>query len=184
MTYDETLGIMAVLKAAYPAYYRDMGRKDAESIVGLWTELLSDEPLDVVAAAVKLHIASDQKGFPPHVGAIRNAIVKLRQPEQMTELEAWALVSRAIRNGTYGAQAEFERLPPMLQRLVGSPEQLRQWAVMEQDEVQSVVASNFQRSFRARQGSERELLALPSNMRDFVGTISSGMALPALDEKW
>ena len=70
MTRAETLAVMSILKAAYPAYYRDMKRQDAEAVVNLWAEMLADYPADLVAAAVKSHIASDRKGFPPHIGAI------------------------------------------------------------------------------------------------------------------
>ena len=69
MTRSETLAIMSILKAAYPGYYRDMKRQDAEAVVNLWAEMLADYPANLVAAAVKSHIASDRKGFPPHIGA-------------------------------------------------------------------------------------------------------------------
>lgn len=70
MNRTETLAVMSILKAAYPAYYRDMKRQDAEAVVNLWAEMLADYPANLVAAAVKSHIASDRKGFPPHIGAI------------------------------------------------------------------------------------------------------------------
>lgn len=181
MTYDETLAIMGVLKAAYPAYYRDMKRSEAEGVVSLWAEMFKDEPAGLVAAAVKGHIATDRKGFPPHIGAIKDAIVKLTQPEEMTELEAWALVDRATRNSTWHAQEEFDKLPPVLQRLVGSPRQLKEWAAMESDKVASIVASNFQRSYRARAAQERELMALPGDVRRSMEALGAGMRMPALE---
>lgn len=181
MTYDETLAIMGVLKAAYPTYYRDMKRAEAESIVGLWAEMFKDEPAALVAAAVKGHIATDRKGFPPHIGAIKEAIVKLQSPEEMTELEAWALVDKATKNSTWHAKEEFDRLPPVLQRLVGSPQQLKDWAAMDGDKVASIVASNFQRSYRARAAQERELLALPQDVRRSMERLGAGMKMPALE---
>lgn len=168
MTYDETLAIMSVLKAAYPSYYRDMNRKDAEGIVSLWTAMFSDEPAELVAAAVKAHIASDAKGFPPHIGAIKSAIQKITQPKEMTEAEAWALVSKAIKNGIWGAKKEFEALPPLVQKVVGSPQQLSDWAMVDADTVQSVVASNFQRSYRAKQKAERDYEALPQDVKTMI----------------
>ena len=180
MNTEETLAIMGVLKAAYPAYYRDMSRKDAEGVVSLWQTMFADEPAPVVAAAVKAHIATDKKGFPPHIGAIKDAIVKVTQPQEMTELEAWGLVQRAVSNGIYGSQKEFDKLPPILQRLVGSPNQLKEWAMMDADTVSSVVASNFQRSYKARAANERELLALPSDVRQTMERLSGGMTMGIL----
>lgn len=180
MTYDETLAIMAVLKAAYPNFYRDMKRSEAEGIVGLWTEMFRDEPAEVVAVAVKAHIANDKKGFPPHIGAIKEAILKIKQPDEMTEMEAWGYIQRATRNSIYNAVEEYKKLPELLQRLVGSPQQLRDWALMDADVVHSVVASNFQRSFKARATNERELLALPADVRNFMAQLAEGMRAPEL----
>lgn len=44
MNRTETLAVMSILKAAYPAYYRDMKRQDAEAVVNLWSEMLADYP--------------------------------------------------------------------------------------------------------------------------------------------
>ena len=180
MTRDDTLDLLSVLKAAYPNFYKDMTRKDADHVIDLWTEMFKDEPVQLVALAVKRHIATDTKGFPPHIGAIKDAIVKIQQPEEITELEAWGLVQKALRNGYYGAQEEFDKLPPVVQRLVGSPKQLREWSQMDTDTVSSVVASNFQRSYKARAAHEREFLALPTEVKQAMTQIAAGMKMPEL----
>ena len=182
MTYEETLAIMSVLKAAYPNYYRDMKKVDAESVVSLWAEMFKEDPAELVAVAVKAHIANDSKGFPPHIGAIRNAIAKIKQPDEMTEIEAWGYVLKALRNSNYNAVEEFEKLPPVVKRLVGTPNQLREWAMMDSDTVNSVVASNFQRSYKARAASEREILTLPAGVRATIMSLADGMKMPMLTE--
>lgn len=182
MTYDETLSIMSVLKAAYPNYYKDMRRSDADAVVSLWVEMFKDDPVEIVAVAVKAHIATDKKGFPPHIGAIKEAIVKLKTSDEMTELEAWALVNKATKNSTWNAKEEFDKLPPVIQRLVGSPQQLRDWAAMPADTINSVVASNFQRSYKARAANERELMALPQDVRQTMEFLAAGMQMPGLPE--
>lgn len=182
MTHNETLAIMSVLKAAYPNFYKDMKRAEAEGIVSLWAEMFRDEPAQLVAAAVKAHIANDAKGFPPHIGAIKEAVTKLRTPEEMTELEAWGLVQKALSNGIYGAQQEYDKLPPVIQRLVRSPAQLKEWAMMETDTVNSVIASNFQRSYKARAANERQLLALPSDVREVMQQLAGGFSMAALTD--
>ena len=182
MTREETLAIMGVLKAAYPTFYKDMRRSEAEGIVDLWSSMFDQEPAQLVAVAVKAHIANDKKGYPPHIGAIKEAIVKLQTPEAMTEQEAWGLVLKALRNGIYGAQKEFDALPPMVQRLVGSPSQLKEWAMMDGDAVNSVVASNFQRSYKVRAASEREFMALPADVRGVMEQLGAGAAMPRLGD--
>lgn len=182
MTYDETLTIMSVLKAAYPNYYKDMRRSDADAIVSLWVEMFKDDPVEIVAVAVKAHIATDKKGFPPHIGAIKEAIVKLTSSNEMTELEAWGCVLKATQNSKYNSAEEFAALPPVVQRIVGSPNQLREWAMMDSETVNSVVASNFQRSYKARAANEREVLALPQDVRQTMERLAAGMQMPGLPE--
>lgn len=180
MTRDDTLDLLSILKAAYPTFYRDMTRRDADHVIDLWFEMFKDEPAEMVALAVKRHIATDKKGFPPHIGAIKDAIVKIQQPDEMTELEAWGMVQKALRNGYYGAQEEFDKLPPVVQRLVGSPNQLREWSQMDTETISSVVASNFQRSYKARSANEREFLALPSDVKQTMAQIAAELKMPEL----
>lgn len=180
MTRDDTLDLLSVLKAAYPNFYKDMTRRDADNVIDLWHEMFKDEPAELVALAVKRHIATDKKGFPPHIGSIKDAIVKIMQPEEMTEAEAWNMVRNAIRSYSWDAKEQFDKLPPVLQRLVGSPNQLMEWGQMDSDTVSSVVASNFQRSYKARAANEREYLALPAEVKQAMAQISAGMKMPEL----
>lgn len=190
MNREETLTIMGVLKAAYPNYYRDMSRRDAEGIVDLWQAMFADEPLELVAAAVKTHIAGDRKGYPPHIGVIKDAIVRLTKPPElsMSEMEAWALVRKAIhgasmegwsrvwRNGVQdqrtSAERHFEALPPLVRRVVGNPNQLAEWERVDSQQIDTVIQSNFLRSWRARAEGERELLAMPADIRDKIGLMA------------
>lgn len=175
MTREQMLDLLVVMQAAYPNFYKGMNKTQADAVLDLWATMFVDESFEVVAMAVKAHIANDVKGFPPHIGAIKAAIIKLKQPDEVTEQEAWFLVRRAIGNGIYGSKKEFDALPPILQRLVGSPDQLKEWAMMDEEVVASVVASNFQRSYKARAAHERELLALPSDVRQTMERLSAGM---------
>lgn len=177
MTREETLQILSVLKAAYPNFYRDMQKRDAESAVALWHDMFADDDSVLVAAAVKTLIATDKQGFPPHIGAVKEKLRMIQCPQAMTEAEAWGLVHKAVKRGLYNSREEFDKLPLMLQRLVGSHNQLRDWAMMDADTVQSVVASNFQRSFRVRQEGERELSLMPPDVRELVGGIADRFAL-------
>lgn len=182
MTREETIKVLAVLKAAYPAFYRGMKADELNGIVNLWASQFEGDDYKTVGAAVQAHIATDTKGYPPHIGAIKEAIRKITQPDEMSEMEAWGYVASALRNSGYNSVTEFDKLPPVVQRIVGSPSQLREWAMMDSDTVQSVVQSNFMRSYRVRAQSEREYLALPENVRELMGQLAGSMAMPALKE--
>lgn len=177
MNQTETLKIMAVLRGAYPSFYRDMSRKEAESVVAMWAEMFAEDDVAIVAAAVKALIATDDKGFPPHIGAVKAKVRQITQPSGMTPQEAWNLVAKAIRNSAYESREEYGKLPKEIQRLVGSPNQLRDWALMDSDTVHSVVASNFQRSFAARQKADNDFKALPRDVQAMIGSVAERMAL-------
>lgn len=177
MTRTETIQVLSILKAAYPSFYKDREKPELESVIGLWCDMFTDETVAEVGTAVKMHIASDERGFPPHIGAIKKAIDTLRHPDTVTEMEAWTLVSRAIRNSGYNSRSEFERLPGDIQRLVGSPTQLHVWAMMDEDDVESVIQSNFMRSYKARTEAERQYRRLPSDVRAIADALGNKLAL-------
>lgn len=177
LTIDETLKIFAVLKANYSNFFKTITRIDAEAQVNLWTEMFADDDYTVVGAAVKSYIATNAEGYPPNVGQIKAHIRKLTQPEAMTEQEAAMRIMKAIQNGYYGAEEEFNKLPPILQRLVGHPSQLRVWSQMKEDEVQTVVASNLMRSYKVVEERQRQTEALPSNIRNMIEQVTDKLRL-------
>ena len=79
MTHGETLKIMAILKAAYPDYYRGMKLKDADSIVALWAEMLAPYPYEACAAAVKKLIA--ESPYVPKISDIVGRVESALKPQ-------------------------------------------------------------------------------------------------------
>ena len=122
----------------------------------------------------------ERDGRDPPVGVIKAKLTDIRLPEEMTPQEAWALIDKATRNSTWNSGEEFAKLPPVVQRLVGSPMQLKEWAAMDTDTLHSVIASNFQRSYKVRAAKEREFIALPSAVQETMTQIAAGMKMPAL----
>lgn len=177
MTRQETGIIMDILATAYPRFYAGPDAPDPEKAVALWAEMFAEDDVAVVAAAVKALIATDDKGFPPHIGAVKAKVRQITQPAGMTPQEAWNLVAKAIRNSAYESREEYDKLPPDLQRLVGSPNQLRDWALMDSDTVHSVISSNFQRSFSIRKKADDDFKALPVDVQTLVGSVAERMEL-------
>lgn len=195
----ETIKIMAVLRAAYPQYYAKQSAEDLEGIVNLWAEMFADEPYSTVAMATKALIKTRASTFPPGIGEINEKIMQITQPEELTEMEAWALVRKAIRgasmdlssrlfrNGVQdertSAERNFEKLPELLQRIVCSPSQLAAWERLPNDEIETVVQSNFMRSYRAKAKNVREYIALPANVKAYMEALSGGMDMKRLGGK-
>lgn len=178
MTREETIQILSVLRGAYPAFYRDTGRQEAEAIVSLWAAMFADDDAAIVGAAVKALIAGDEKGFPPVIGQVKARIRQITEPAVMTELEAWSLVSKAVTNSTYNSEEEFAKLPLEIQEVIRDPGQLRQWAISPAEDLETVIASNFQRSYRVHQQRRKEYTALPSDVKKMMLQAGAMRALP------
>ena len=175
MDRTQTALILSVLKAAYPHAFKDMTKHDGEAMLNLWAAMFTEESYEEVNAAVGALISTRTVGFSPTIGEVKEQIRKLHHHADIDENAAWVLVSRACRNGSYHSVEEFNKLPPEVQRTVGSPEQLKQWAAMDADTVESVVASNFKRAFRVQAERAAEVSKLPPQIRQMLGSIDMKM---------
>ena len=180
MTRDGVIKIMSVLRGAYPQFYRDISKAEALDTINLWTDMFSGDDESLVAAAVKCLIETDEKGFPPTIGQVKAKMRMLTSGKELSDAEAWKLISDAARNGIYGSAEEFAKLPPILQRIVGSPAQLKEWAMMDSQTLHSVVASNVQRSYKAISSKEREVAALPADVKAMLGNVVKPIEPPTL----
>lgn len=95
----------------------------------------------------------------------------------MTELEAWNIVHKAIYRSTYNSKEEFEKFPEIIKRIVRSHEQLKKWAMMDVDEVNMVIESNFQRSFRGTKRMKIEYEAIHPSVRYLIEQVSKKFEL-------
>ena len=166
MTREETKKIMAVLRASYPMYYQGLSREDLSNAVNLWTEMFANDSAHDVAAAVKAYMASDTKVFPPSIGQIKAKIRTVDAKKYLTDTAAWAMVRKAITDGIYRSQEHFKSLPPEIQECV-TPDLLREWA-MDESSSEQVIASNFMRSYRQAVKYQKELDALPTDIKNLI----------------
>ena len=156
--------LVKAMKAVYaqPTFIPD---QDAFNV---WFALLGDLPYKQAELAVQKHMATEK--FPPTIADLRakaNEVVE-RPAEEMSELEAWALVRKAIGNSNYHAEEEFARLPEVCRIAVGSPANLREWAMMDSDQVATVEQSHFIRNYRAAAKRMTEDRKLPPAFRERI----------------
>ena len=165
MTREETIKILMVVQAAYPNYKPP----DKTVTVNLWYEMLLDYSYQQVSAGVKAYIRTDKRGFAPSIGDIIDKLQMLFGDNQIDEVQAWGIVWNAICNSGYHAEEEYEKLPELIKKTVGSAGQLRQWALSEvDDKTISYWKSDFQRSYRTFQQKERELKKLTPELLQLI----------------
>lgn len=173
MNRKETTKILSVLKAAYPNSYKDLTDGDINSTITLWETMFADKPYEVVAAALKSLIATSK--WTPTIAEINEKINALSGPSFPDEVEAWGMVTKALANGIYESQKEFDCLPDIVKQAVGSHNMIREWAMMDISEVQTVIQSHFLRSYRARADKAKEFNMLPSSVQVMLTQVSGCM---------
>lgn len=72
MTKEETLRVLAILKAAYPASYNGMTKREANGTVAVWSMQFNDVPVEVVLMAVQKLISTNK--FPPAISEVKAKI--------------------------------------------------------------------------------------------------------------
>ncbi len=168
MELKESRKLVASMMAMYPNYKPI----DAEFTAQTWTEVLSDYSYQQVSVALKSYVRSDTSGFAPTPGQIIKTIQTITNPQTLTETEAWLLVSKALRNGYYGAEREFAALPPLVQKAVGSPSQLRNWSQTDLDSIENVVQSNFMRTYRIEVKRADEISRMSDDVQKHIAGVN------------
>ena len=176
MTREETVKIIRIMVDSYPNYKPN----NISETVDVWHMMLSDYDYNLVAMALKAYILSDTSGFAPSIGQLVEKIQKLTKPQELSEMEAWSLVKKAISNSAYDYVEEFHKLPPIIQKCVGSAYQLKCWA-LDEDFNEQVASSNFARSYRTMVARQEEFVKMPQEIRDVISSVSKNLYLPQID---
>ena len=179
MNREDILKCLSILKLNYPSFYKTLDRESAEALIALWLDILKDEDPAEVMAAIKSVIATDSSTYPPSIGVIRNMLRRFDKPIADTASDGWNEVRQAIKGSVYFAKAQenFEKLSPITKQILGSPSQLRDYAMMSPEDFNSVAQSNFLRAYRAREKAMSEINALTNDVREMIEQKTGTMLL-------
>lgn len=188
MTEQETAQIVYVIGATYPSMFQKYDKEMYARLVRAWHMVLQDFDYAEANAGLRIFLSSETKGFPPSPGQIVECIQMLRPTAEteMTATEAWGLVLKAVRNSAYNAEDEFERLPPICKRAVGSPGNLREMALMDSTAVGSVEQSHFIRTYNTMVEREKLDAKIPRQIRQMIAAqkepqLPEYMPIPDID---
>ena len=180
MTRAEAAMILAEMAINYPDTESRLSNDARKAKANLWAAAFTEEPFEMVQAAVNAYMVNNSARFAPNIGQIKEQIRQLIHPDELTEAEAWAAVRAALRNSAYNATEEFAKLPPLAQRVIGSAAELKAYAMLEEAEALTVFASNFQRGYRTVQMREAAMEKTPQTIREMFASLTGSMpdALP------
>lgn len=177
MTYEETRQVLRVIRVAYPNSFNRMTTEDKNDFLSVWSDMFANDDPMLVMTAVKSYIRSNTSQFAPSVGQIVDLMQKISHPKTIDADTAWNMVYKALGNSGYHAKQEFDKLPPDVQAGVGSPDQLRTWALMDNDEVQTVVMSMFKKGYSGRIKEKQEFDKLPDNAKNLISSLTNSKKL-------
>lgn len=168
MTREETVKIIRIICGSFPNFKPS----DLSETVDIWNMMLEEYTYNQIAGALKSYILADSTGFAPSIGQLIAKVKTIEEPAQLNESEAWGLVSKAIRNGYYGAVEEFSKLPPLVQKAVGIPDNIRNWSQTNLESVETVIQSNFLRAYRVEAQRAAEISKMPSDIKTMIENTS------------
>lgn len=171
MTREETVKIIRIICGSFPNFKPS----DLSETVDIWNMMLDEYTYNQISGALKSYILADSTGFAPSIGQLIAKVKTIEEPAQLNETEAWGLVSKAIRNGYYGAVEEFSKLPPLVQKAVGTPDNLRNWSQTNLESVETVIQSNFLRAYRIEAQRAAEISKMPSDIKTMIENTSQSL---------
>jgi len=133
--------------------------QELAAFVQAWTTMLADLSYREVSDAIAKHIM--QSEWPPTIADIRRHCAAFANPEsQMTALDAWGMILRAVQLGKRAS------LPPF----VADAARSFGWQAIRQSENEDLLRSNFLRFFEAYQAAQQARAQLPLAMRQALAT--------------
>lgn len=166
MTFDESKKILFTINVTYPNF---RPQADPDDVAKVWAAMLQEYPYGIVSAALKAFIKSDSGGFAPTIGQIVQLIEKRKDDAEMNAEEAWSLVRKAIGRGGYNAEEEYDKLPALVQKAIGSPGNIHELSQTDTGTVESVEKSHFIRTYNTLMDREMQRRKIPEDAQKVLG---------------
>lgn len=170
MTRDEVKKLMVIIVNTYPNFKPS----NLSVTVDIWFEILKNFPYEKTMMALKTYIVTDKSGFAPSIGQVIDKMDIANEYSEINEMQAWALVSKALRDSSYHAKERFEELPPTIQKAIGTPENLMAWG-RDENYNENVAQSQFIRCYRNELQRKREFARLPDDVRTLIESSANKM---------
>ena len=164
MTREECKKLIMICEATYPNFKFD----NPQEMLNAWSMMLEEFDGNEILLALKTFIHTSGSAFAPSISQL---IAMTRKPKELAvvqEVDVWREVRPAIRNGLYHFQEEYDKLSDTAKRMVGDPAQLREWAMLPSEEIDTVIQSNFKSRFNVMQKRQLEINAMPEEVRKLI----------------
>lgn len=165
MKKSETVDCITYLSAAYPGAYKRFTEQKFETLIAVWYNTFSEYPFATVMVGIQGYISTDTSGFPPAPGQVIKVIQDITRQEETNSMEAWAIVKKAVNSPRDRMEETFKTLPPLIQKVVGGHHQLMAWGNVNEEEFETVIQSNFMRTYETEKRRQKQIDMLPERIR-------------------
>ena len=173
MTKEEVTAILGVLKTSYPRFYQNMTKQEMFNTIDLWYERFRHEDVQIVTLAVNNLI--DTFSFPPTIADVKKAMRSLIAINEKTENDYWNELDKAVRNCLYNTQEVYEKLSPQIKKVIGSPAQLKEYAMSDADTFATVTKGQFLKQIKVVIDREKEYNSYSLETKQFIESYKQGL---------
>lgn len=170
--------IIGILKTGYPQYYKD--RNSIIDTTNLWYEMFENDDINLIKIAVKNYITNSTSGFPPTIGEIKNELYKLTLGDEKQDIELWNELKSAIRSGIYYSAEIFPTLSKELQIYLKNPMQLKELAMSNADDLETVQKGIFLKQMPIIKQREKEKIMMLPERREMLEKLAEKMSVKGL----
>ena len=164
MTKAEFSVILAKISRFYPRFYEG---QDASKVAEDWYKEGGFERISfsLVERAVKAYCNTAK--FPPTLADIKAQMVESYLQDKPTAMQAFQRISQAVKksSGREEAIMQYNELPPILRKLVGDPDTLRDWNKVSTESFQTVIMSAIRESYKELTTREAKYYAFPEDLQ-------------------
>lgn len=164
MNIKETGELLAIIKEAYPNFFKD--QNDPGPTVKVWNSFLCDLGAELALTAIQKHIAISK--FPPTIADIRHQAFEITRGDSLTADEAWGMVLEAVHKfGHYQAIDGLMSLPPKIRSVARS----MGWDALCMAEIDKigVERGQFIKLYNSKVERDMEIEMLPPKLREIIG---------------
>lgn len=172
MTKDEVRKILTVISATYPTFKV----ADPVSTLEAWHWALEEYSYGDISKALKVFIKTDGSNFAPSASRLIALVDVETEHTLPTEIEAWGMVRTVCQGLDWdNPKVSFDKLPEIIQRAVNSPATLREWAMSDYDTFETVISSNFMRTYKGVTKQYMDEKRMPEEVRQRIGALRQQM---------
>ena len=146
MTTSETTKLLIMINSTYPTF--KVANNNHADVIKMWSIILEPYTCESIYQAFVSFARANTSQVTPTPAQLIDIADNLFGENTNDEVLI-SEIRQAIHNSAYHSAEEFARLKPLAQHAVGTPENLRAWARLDVEAIETVILSHVRRNLHA-----------------------------------